>query len=66
MKAFELPPFEAMSCGAPVIAANNSSIPEIVGDAALLFEAQDIQGLPAIMERVLTDETLQTQLRNDD
>jgi glycosyltransferase involved in cell wall biosynthesis len=38
-EGFGLPPLEAMACGTPVIAANNSSIPEIVGDAALLFDA---------------------------
>ena len=36
-EGFGIPPLEAMSCGAPVIACNVSSVPEVVGDAGLLF-----------------------------
>lgn len=62
-EGFGLPPLEAMSCGAPVIAANNSSIPEIVGDAAILFDAHDVQGMAAAISQVLTDETKRSHLR---
>src|SRR5205085_2468268 len=37
-EGFGIPPVEAMSCGTAVVAANRSSIPEVVGDAALLFD----------------------------
>jgi glycosyltransferase involved in cell wall biosynthesis len=37
-----LPVLEAMACGIPVLAANATSLPEIVGDAALLLPANDI------------------------
>ncbi len=37
-EGFGIPPLEAMSCGAPVVASANSSIPEVVGNAALLFD----------------------------
>jgi len=37
-EGFGIPPLEAMSCGTPVIAAKSSSIPEVVGDAGLLFD----------------------------
>jgi alpha-1,3-rhamnosyl/mannosyltransferase len=57
-----LPLLEAMACGVPVIASNNSSIPEIVGDAALLFDAQDVSGMFAVISKVLSDDSLQTSL----
>lgn len=40
-EGFGIPPLEAMACGTPVIAADNSSIPEVVGDAAVMFDAMD-------------------------
>lgn len=45
-----------------VVAANNSSIPEIVGDAALLVEAKDAQVMANVMVRVLADKVVQTSL----
>jgi alpha-1,3-rhamnosyl/mannosyltransferase len=51
-----------MACGAPVIAANNSSIPEIVGEAALLFDAQDVMGISDAMCKILTDQALSARL----
>lgn len=41
-EGFGLPVLEAMACGAPVICAGNSSLPEVAGDAALLFPAEDV------------------------
>jgi len=64
-EGFGLPLLEAMACGAPVIAANNSSIPEIVGDAALLFDAQDTNGLSVAIHQVLTDETVKVRLQQN-
>lgn len=54
-EGFGLPPLEAMACGTPVIAADNSSIPEVVGEAARLFSAEDGRTMALLMERVLTD-----------
>jgi glycosyltransferase involved in cell wall biosynthesis len=61
-EGFGLPPLEAMACGVPVIAADNSSIPEIVGDAALLFNANDAQMLSASITQVLKDESAKERL----
>ena len=44
-EGFGLPPLEAMQCGAPVIASNNSSLPEVVGRAAILIDAGDEEAL---------------------
>jgi len=61
-EGFGLPPLEAMACGTPVVAANNSSIPEIVGDAAFLTDAEDGRAMAALMAQVLADKNVQTTL----
>jgi glycosyltransferase involved in cell wall biosynthesis len=61
-EGFGLPPLEAMACGTPVVAANNSSIPEIVGDAALLTDAEDVATMTQLVAKMLTDETLKRDL----
>ena len=61
-EGFGLPLLEAMACGVPVVAADNSSIPEIAGDAALFFQAEDTEGMCRIIEKVLTDEVVQLDL----
>ncbi len=62
-EGFGLPVLEAMACGTPVVASNNSSIPEIAGDAALLVGAVDVQGMAEAMTRVLTDESVRRTLK---
>ena len=54
---------EAMACGAPVVATNVTSIPEIVGDAALLGPAGSSGRLGELLVRVLEDQTLAGRLR---
>jgi glycosyltransferase involved in cell wall biosynthesis len=49
-EGFGVPAIEAMGCGAPVAVANNSSLPEVVGDAGLMFNAAD----PADIARAIT------------
>lgn len=61
-EGFGLPPLEAMACGTPVIAADNSSIPEIVGDAALLFNAQDVDEMYSVIKRVLMNDPLRLSM----
>jgi alpha-1,3-rhamnosyl/mannosyltransferase len=62
-EGFGLPIVEAMACGAPVACSNSSSLPEVAGDAALLFDPEDTGAMVAAIERVLTDETLREELR---
>jgi glycosyltransferase involved in cell wall biosynthesis len=62
-EGFGLPPLEAMACGTPVIASNNSSIPEIVGDAALLFSAENAEELAELISTVLANPELQLDMR---
>jgi glycosyltransferase involved in cell wall biosynthesis len=61
-EGFGLPPLEAMACGTPVVASNNSSIPETVGDAALLFDAQDVAAMSSTILKVLSDDVTRQEL----
>ena len=61
-EGFGLPLLEAMACGTPIIAANNSSIPEVTGEAALLVGAQDASTLTNLMIQALTDQALRSAL----
>jgi glycosyltransferase involved in cell wall biosynthesis len=61
-ETFGLPPLEAMACGTPVVAANRTAIPEIVGDAALLVDPDDTAALAAAIERVLEHGALRDEL----
>jgi len=61
-EGFGLPLLEAMACGTPVVASNVASIPEVVGDAALLIEPEDVDGLAVAMWRLMTDEALREEL----
>jgi len=54
-EGFGLPILEAMQCGAPVIAGNRTSIPEVAGEAALLFDPFDANSLVEALQRLLSD-----------
>lgn len=61
-EGFGLPVLEAMACGAPVIASNNSSLPEVVGRPDALFDASDGDSMLATLSRVLNDDNFRQDL----
>lgn len=61
-EGFGLPPLEAMSCGIPTIAADNSSLPEVVGNPDALFAPRNTPDMAAKLERVLTDSSFREDL----
>jgi glycosyltransferase involved in cell wall biosynthesis len=62
-EGFGLPPLEAMACGVPVITTTAASLPEVVGDAALLVSPGDAEALAAALRRGLVDAGLRADLR---
>ncbi len=62
-EGFGLPPLEAMACGTPVITSNTSSLPEVVGDAALKVDPHDVEAIAEALARLLEDADLRRQLR---
>lgn len=62
-EGFGFPPLEAMACGTPVITSSRSSLPEVVGDAAMLVNPEDINAIATGLLNVLTDENLCASLR---
>jgi glycosyltransferase involved in cell wall biosynthesis len=62
-EGFGLQPLEAMASGAPVVASNAGSVPEVVGDAALLCDPLDVDARTAALVRVLEEPGLAEALR---
>ena len=63
-EGFGFPPLEAMACGLPVVSSKTGSMAEILGDAALTTEPNNIEGLSYHLYRVLTDAGLREDLIN--
>ena len=61
-EGFGLPPLEAMASGCPVIASNNSSLPEVLGNAGVMVEPTNIGDLTDSIIEVLLDDTLRRQM----
>jgi glycosyltransferase involved in cell wall biosynthesis len=62
-EGFGYPPLEAMACGTPVLAANRTSLPEVLGDAALLVDPDRQDDVVDGLARLLSDAELREQLR---
>jgi len=61
-EGFGLPAAEAMASGTPVVASNRGALPEVVGDAGLLFDPEDAESLVAAIGRLVTDPALARRL----
>jgi glycosyltransferase involved in cell wall biosynthesis len=62
-EGFGLPPLEAMASGCPVVTSNVSSLPEVVGDAAVLVDPTDATAIADGIRRVLTEPSIREELR---
>ncbi len=64
-EGFGLPPLEAMACGTPCVVSNSSSLPEVTGRAAMLFNPTSVEQFVECMTRVMEDEDLYEKLRRE-
>jgi glycosyltransferase involved in cell wall biosynthesis len=62
-EGFGLPPLEAMAHGTPVVASNSSSLPEVVGSAAMLVNPENVFEIMRAVHRVLVDQGLRDKLK---
>lgn len=61
-EGFGAPALEAMSLGCPVIASNVTAVPEVVGEAGVLLDPDDLEGWREMMSKVLADGQLRDEL----
>jgi glycosyltransferase involved in cell wall biosynthesis len=62
-EGFGLPPLEAMAHGTPVLTSNTSSLPEVVGNAAVLVNPENVFEIMRALHRVLLDQTLRERMK---
>jgi glycosyltransferase involved in cell wall biosynthesis len=62
-EGFGLPPLEAMAHGTPVVTSNSSSLPEVVGNAAVLVNPENVFEIMRALHRVLLDQGLRDKLK---
>ncbi len=63
-EGFGLPVLEAMACGTPVACSNTASLPEVAGDAALMFDPTSVDAIADALGRLLADDYLRAELRD--
>ena len=61
-EGFGIPPLEAMACGVPVASSTGGALPEVLGDAALLFPPTDVGAMAGAIRRILLDDELRPRL----
>ncbi|MDR2171451.1 MAG: glycosyltransferase family 4 protein [Planctomycetaceae bacterium] len=61
-EGFGLPVLESMQCGVPVITSNTSSLPEVVGDAGIMLEPYDTEGLTEAITNIISNENLRNKM----
>lgn len=54
-EGFGMPPLEAMACGTPVITSKTSSLPEVVGDAGILVDPENVDEICEAMEKMMNE-----------
>ncbi len=62
-EGFGLPPLEAMAHGTPVVTSNTSSIPEVVGNAAVMVNPENVFEIMKALHRVLLDQSVRDKLK---
>jgi glycosyltransferase involved in cell wall biosynthesis len=62
-EGFGLPVVESMACGTPVVCSDRGALPEVAGDAALLVDPDDVDGIAAALISVMHDEALRERMR---
>lgn len=62
-EGFGLPAVEAMSCGLPVLSSDRGSLPEVVGDAGLFYDPENVDEMASCVLRFLVDDELRARLK---
>ena len=62
-EGFGLPPLEAMAHGTPVVTSNTSCLPEVVGNAALLVNPENVFEIQRALQRALVDQAMREQMK---